>query len=169
MRGWARRGTQAPDLGAVVKEIAELAKAFGCKGVTGDRYSGEWVRQAFREAGLAYREAEPDKSTAYLSVEPLFSQGRIALLDHPQLVRELKQLERRPRAGGKAIVDHPAGSAHHDDHANALALAAVLAARPRRRVPAWWTDERPTLTPVLPDSPAASLPPAGLEVWTRPF
>jgi hypothetical protein len=80
-----------------------------------------------------------DKSLAYLETEPLFAQGRIELLDHPQLARELKLLERRPRAGGRTLVDHPAGG--HDDYANALALAATLAAS---------TRIRPVYGPVLP-------------------
>jgi len=43
-------------------------------------------------------------------------------------------LERRPRAGGKTLVDHPHGG--HDDHANALALAAALCAAQGRPKPA---------------------------------
>jgi hypothetical protein len=49
----------------------------------------------------------------------------ISIVDHPELVRELKKLERRARAGGRAMVDHPRGG--HDDFANALCLAAVAA------------------------------------------
>ena len=49
----------------------------------------------------------------------------MSILDHPTLIRELKLLERRPRAGGRTQVDHPSGG--HDDHANSLALAAALA------------------------------------------
>jgi hypothetical protein len=41
------------------------------------------------------------------------------------LEHEPKNLERRPGAGGKDRVDHPVGQ--HDDHANALALAAAKA------------------------------------------
>jgi hypothetical protein len=63
-------------------------------------------------------------------LESLFAQGRIAILDNPVLVRELKLLERRPQAGGRTRVDHPSGA--HDDHANALALAAALAIGGRR-------------------------------------
>src|SRR5207249_5299632 len=49
--------------------------------------------------------------------------------DHPVLVRQLKLLERRPRPGGRTLVDHPHGG--HDDYANALALAvAALLATP---------------------------------------
>jgi len=54
----------------------------------------------------------------------------VELLDHPLLARELKLLERRPRVGGRTIVDHPDRSGH-DDYANALSLAAAEAiARP---------------------------------------
>ncbi len=65
------------------------------------------------------------QSAAYIECLPLFSQGRLKLLDHPQQGRELQCLERRTRAGGKDIVDHPRGG--HDDYANVLALAAVAA------------------------------------------
>ena len=52
--------------------------------------------------------------------------GAFTLTIHQRtLRRELQCLERRPRPGGRTIVDHPRGG--HDDHANALALAAVRA------------------------------------------
>lgn len=136
MRGWGRVGHQAPDLAGVVREIAELLTRSHVSEVTGDRYAGQWVRQAFQEAGIIYREAEMDKAKAYLEVEPLFAQGRIALLDHPLLIRELKTLERRPRAGGKTLVDHPHGG--HDDHANALCLAAAVAVGGGANTPRIW-------------------------------
>jgi len=60
-------------------------------------------------------------------MEPLFAQGKIQILDHPELARELRLLERRPRFGGKIIVDHPRGS--HDDFANSLAIAAARASK----------------------------------------
>src|SRR5947207_9422085 len=47
------------------------------------------------------------------------------------LVRELKLLEARPRAGGRTLIDHPSGS--HDDYANALALAAAMCATRDRK------------------------------------
>ena len=106
MRGWGRVGGQAPDLVGVVREIAATCRAYGLTEVTGDRYAAGWVRQAFQEAGLMYRESAVDKSRAYLEAEPLFARGAVVLLDHPALLRELKTLERRPRAGGKDVVDH---------------------------------------------------------------
>lgn len=138
MRGWQARRDHTTDLEGVVREIAAIVKSYGVFTVAGDRYAAGWVRERFRASGVTYAEAtrrkdgEPvalDKSAAYLECEPFFAQGRIELLDHPQLLRELKLLERRPRVGGKTLVDHPHGA--HDDHANALALAAATCGRGR--------------------------------------
>ncbi len=123
IKGWARRGNQKVDLEGVVKGIAETLKDYRLSVVHGDKYAAGWVREAFQREGIRYENSE-EKSKAYLEMEPLFAQGRIDLLDHPQLVRELKTLERRPRPGGKTIVDHPRGG--HDDYANALAGALTL-------------------------------------------
>ena len=125
MKGRGRVGTLAPDLADVVREYAAILTRYGCQDVVGDRYAGQWVRQAFREAGIGYRDVDRDRSAYYLEVEPLFSQGRIDLLDHLPLAREWRALERRPRAGGTDRVDHPRGG--HDDHANAVAIAATVA------------------------------------------
>jgi hypothetical protein len=121
MRGWASSRREKVDLTAVVAEIAEVCGWYRVTEVTGDRYAAAWVAQAFERVGLAYREADTDRARTYLEAEPLFAQGRVELLDHPAMVRELSLLERRPRAGGKTQVDHPKGG--HDDFSNALCLA----------------------------------------------
>ncbi len=122
MKGWTRAGSH---LAAVVADIARIVKAYGLAEVVGDKYAAGWVRGAFQEQGIDYRDAPKSKAEVYLETEPLFAQGRIEVLDHPQLARELKILERRPRAGGKTQVDHPTGA--HDDFANSLCLGAFLA------------------------------------------
>jgi hypothetical protein len=109
----------------VVRELAEQARAYGVTEVVGDRYASGWVRQAFAEAGLRYRETPWDRSAAYGNVEPLFAQGRLDLLDHATAVREFLTLERRPSPGGKDRIDHP--SHGHDDYSNVVALAASSA------------------------------------------
>jgi hypothetical protein len=123
IRGSHRVNGQAPNLAAVVRDIAETLRRYRLRGITGDRYAGQWVRQEFQKAGVTYHESGIDRSRAYLEVEPLFAQGRVDLLDHPQQTRELKLLEKRARAGGNATVDHPRGG--HDDYANCFALAAA--------------------------------------------
>jgi hypothetical protein len=128
MKSWGGRRGQSVDLLGIVREIAACLRRYGLDRLEGDNYAAGWVRQAFQREGITWRVAEldqsrMDKSRAYLEVRPLFAQGRIELLDHPEMIRELKLLERRPRSGGKDAVDHPRGG--HDDHANSLAVAAA--------------------------------------------
>jgi hypothetical protein len=114
----------------MVAEIAQIAKRYGVRTVYGDRYSREWVAQAFERHRLRYDSDHGlDKAGAYLEAEPLFAQGCIALLDDLTLRRELVCLERGPRPGKKATVDHPNSAGAHDDYANALALAAAVASK----------------------------------------
>ena len=55
------------------------------------------------------------------------------MLEHPTLLREMRQLERRTRRQGRDLIDHPARL--HDDHANAAALALVAAEAATSRRP----------------------------------
>ena len=127
-RGWKKSRTASVDLEGVVKDIAMILLQYGLKDVSGDRYSANWVVESFKRAGVAYNQTENDKSFFYLEMEPLFAQDKIEILDHTELTRELRMLERRPRPGGKTVVDHP--SRGHDDHANSLAIAATKAKKP---------------------------------------
>jgi hypothetical protein len=126
-KGWKKSSYHNVDLEGIVGEIADILKRYNLREVHGDRYSGQWVVENFRKVGITYKQTEQDKSVFYLELEPLFAQGRIEILDHPELARELRLLDRRPRPGGKMIVDHPRGS--HDDHANSLAIAVAFAKR----------------------------------------
>lgn len=113
---------------SVVKEYAALLKSYQCSSVVGDRYSGEWVVEAFSKEGIHYRHAELTKSECYLESLPLFSQGVVDLLDVPVLTTELMQLERRTSRSGRDSVDHPLGG--RDDHANSCCgVLALLASR----------------------------------------
>ena len=107
MKAWGRSRSSTVDLEGAVKEIAVTLRRYQLHEVYGDRYAAGWVRERFQAEGVHYRDPEMDKSAAYLEAEPLFAQGRVELLDHAQLVRELKNLERRARAGGRLLVDHP--------------------------------------------------------------
>ncbi len=116
----------------VVAEFAAVAAEFGLSSVTGDAYAGEWVVAAFSSAGLRYEPAEADKSSIFLETLPLFTQDRLELLDVPVLSTQLRLLERKPRANGRAdLVDHPPRG--NDDAANAALGAAWLVARQAER------------------------------------
>jgi len=110
----------------VVSGMAETLKSYGLSEVCGDQYAGEWVPAAFQRHGIIYKPSELSRSEIYLECLPLFSQGRIELLDLPILRTQLLLLERRTRAGGRDSVNHPRGA--HDDYANSCCGALNLAA-----------------------------------------
>jgi hypothetical protein len=127
------------DTEAAVARMAETLKGYGLREVHGDQYAGEWVPAAFLRHGVTYKPSELTRSEIYLECLPLFSQGRIELLDLPVLRTQLLLLERRTRAGGRDSVDHPRGA--HDDHANAACGALRLAAP--AKVGRCWFDLSP--------------------------
>jgi hypothetical protein len=113
------RGRKPPfDPTEVAAEFAALARQYRCHSVTGDSFAGEWVSQAFKSSGLSYTRSDLPKSAIYLEALPLFMRGAVSIPNHPQLVRELRLLERRTHRSGKDSVDH--GSGGSDDFANVL-------------------------------------------------
>jgi len=118
-----RRPPFSPD--DVAAEFATVAKSYGCWTVTGDRYGGEWPRERFRTAGVTYLLAEHTRSDLYRNLLPLLSSGQADLLDHPRLIAQLCNLERRTARSGKDSIDHAPGG--HDDVINSAAGALVLA------------------------------------------
>lgn len=113
---------------AVAAEFAATLRAYGLRTVTGDRYGGEWPREAFRRHGVEYQLAAKTRSDLYRDMLPLLTSGAADLLDSPTLVNQIVALERRVARGGRESIDHAPGA--HDDLANAVAGALDLAHRP---------------------------------------
>ena len=126
-KGWKKSSKSSLNLDAIVGEIADIIKRYRIIEINGDKYAGAWPIEHFRKVGVIYKQTEEPKSAYYLALEPVFAVGRIEILDHPELIRELRMLERRPHQGGRISVDHPSG--RHDDHSNALAIAVSKAKR----------------------------------------
>jgi len=135
IRGWRSKKPQD-----VVKECAGIVKSYHCSAVVGDRYSGEWVRDAFRRHGIRYIVSDFTASEAFLELLPLINQGAIELLDDKRQTFQLIQLERRTSRQGKDILSHPVGG--HDDRPNALAHAAKLAFRTGHVSYTWGRESR---------------------------
>jgi hypothetical protein len=110
----------------VIAESADLSRAYGLHTTTGDRYAPGFVLEGFRSHGLTYVPSTRDRSTIYLELLPLVNADRVRFLDLPDLLRELRGLERRRGMAGRDRIDHRPGQ--HDDRANAAAGALVLAA-----------------------------------------
>lgn len=94
--------------------------------VVGDRYAAEFVAEQFRAHGIDYTPSAQDRSAIYLETLPRVNARTVILLDVPELLRELRGLERHRGPSGRDRVDHASGA--HDDLANAAAGALVLAA-----------------------------------------
>ncbi len=116
---------------AASARLADVLKSYGLAQTVGDRYGAGWVVGEFAKHGIRYIHSERDRSAAYLDALPLFTSGRVRLLDNPRLVSQFVALERRTSPIGKDRVDH--GPSGHDDLCNAAALAIVLAAEPKPR------------------------------------
>jgi hypothetical protein len=126
-----RRPPFSPE--SVVREFSELLRQYRITKVQGDRYAGEWPREAFRKLGISYDPGALPKSDLYRDLLPLINSRRVQLLNNKRLIAQLVGLERRTARSGKDSIDHPPGG--HDDLANvtAGALTLALAKKPQLR------------------------------------
>jgi hypothetical protein len=106
-------------------QIAATLKSYGISSTVSDRYAAQWVVAAFGRNDIKLEHSERDRSAIYLDALPLFSSGRVRLLDNGRLVAQFCQLERRVFSNGRDRIDH--GRHGHDDCCNAAAGAMVLA------------------------------------------
>jgi hypothetical protein len=116
--------------GAVVKEISGLLKDYRCTRIVGDRYGGNWPIEAFGKHGVEYLQSERDRSALYSDCLPLFTTGRVRLVECEKVITQFANLERRTFSTGRDRIDPGPG---HDDCANSVAIALTLAARGARR------------------------------------
>jgi hypothetical protein len=110
----------------VVEDFCRTLAAYGVAKVCGDRYAGEWPREQFAKRNVTYEPSEKVKSNIYRDMLPLLNSRKCQLLDNRRLISQLHGLERRTARGGRDSIDHSPGA--HDDIANAVAGALVLAA-----------------------------------------
>jgi len=110
---------------SATQQIADLLKNYGITSTVGDKYAAGWVVDAFASFGIRYQHSERDRSSIYSDCAPLFTSGRVKLLDNKRLVSQFASLESRTSSIGKDKIDHgPGGS---DDVCNAAAGALVRA------------------------------------------
>jgi hypothetical protein len=110
----------------VVEDFCRTLAAYGITKVCGDRYAGEWPSEQFAKRNITYEPSERVKSDIYRDMLPLLNSRKCELLDNRRLISQLHGLERRTARGGRDSIDHSPGA--HDDIANAVAGALVLAA-----------------------------------------
>lgn len=123
-----RRAPFSPE--DVVDEFCAALESYKTYEVSGDRYGGEWPREQFAKRGVTYQVSEKTKSVIYREFLPVMTARRCQLLDIPRLKLQITGLERRVARGGRDSIDHAPGQ--HDDVANAVAGAIVMAAGDER-------------------------------------
>jgi len=136
----------------VVAEFAALMRRFGVLQATCDGWGSGWVAEAFREEGVRLEQRAAPKAQIYLEMLSAINSTAIRLPNIPRLIDQICALERRPRAGGRDVIDAPRGAP----------LAAKMAARFGFHVPALGpslNDIRGGRTDYM--SPSASAPPGG--------
>jgi hypothetical protein len=121
---------------SVAGEMTSELNRYNLKTVTGDRYSAEFVVQAFKNRNVIYRTSEFNKSQLYLELLPRICSREIELLDIERLVDQLSNLERRCRSGGHDIIDHPTNG--HDDVSNSVAGVVTVLGKKKLRVGGAW-------------------------------
>jgi hypothetical protein len=104
-----------------VKEFCHILKEYHVAEIFGDRYSGEWCAEAFKNEGIYYKPIERAKSDLYLNWIPLMARGVCEILDNRRLYDQIRRLERKASRSGKDIVDHPVRSGAMDDLSNCTA------------------------------------------------
>ncbi len=110
---------------SAIADIVKLLKTYGISTVCGDRWGGEFPREAFRKLGIEYLVSDRTKSDYYKDLLPLINSRRIDLLDQKRLIAQLCGLERRTARGGRDSIDHAPSA--HDDVINSTAIAIVRA------------------------------------------
>jgi hypothetical protein len=78
-----------------------VMRTYRCNTITGDRFSGQWVRQSFARRGVSYIVADRTRSEFYVEILGPLNQARCDLPRNPTLIRELKGLERRTTKSGR--------------------------------------------------------------------
>jgi hypothetical protein len=121
-----------PPFGAdsATADVCALLRQFRLTGCVGDKYAAGFNVEAYARHGVVYRYCERDTSQNYLESLPLFTSGRIRLLDNQRLIGQFVGLERRVSSTGRDRVNHGAGD-RHDDLSAACAGALVAAAAGR--------------------------------------
>jgi hypothetical protein len=123
-----------------VRKFAGILKQYGLRVVTGDNYAGLTYKYDFEAEGITYKSSLLTKTELYEALEPAINAGEVELPDVPKLLEQLLTLVVRG-----ARVDHMPGD--HDDFANAVAGAAVLAGKKL-------LDEVPCVLPFIATAPS---------------
>jgi hypothetical protein len=100
------------------EQTAALCRDYGVRSATSDKFAQGFSHEAFARAGLRLDASDRNKSEFHLDFAAALSSGRARLLDDPELLKELRALERK-RGATRDRVQSRRGI--HDDVADVVA------------------------------------------------
>jgi hypothetical protein len=109
-------------------EVSKICQRYGLSVLYSDQYQLESLRELALEYGLMIMGVPftaKTKAEMYGSLQQLFAQGQIRLLEHPETIKELKSLERTLTANSGIQIQSPAGG--FDDMCSVVCIAAAQA------------------------------------------
>lgn len=127
-------GTKAAPLGHedVLAQVKSILDEYQINSLTGDQHCFELIQQILERLGIYYQKYNFDARTRpeiFANLRQLLLQGKIELLDNPELLHQLRSLQEHRTDRGQVDI-RPAGGSK-DDLAVAVALAASeLAKKP---------------------------------------
>ena len=110
----------------VCREVADILRSYDINISQEDQYAAPAIQQEFLKLGITYREmtfVRNTRAALFNNLRHLIQQRRIALLDDPELLRQLRSLEERRGRDGN--VDIRADGGQKDDVAIVVALSAL--------------------------------------------
>ena len=130
---------QAPHVPTeIIRSMCDTLKSYGIKSVVGDAYAAEFTIAAFRSNGIRYNKSQFNKSEIFLEFLPILCSGAAELLHNEDLIKQLSNLERRTRSGGKDMVAKPVGG--RDDVANVVSGVCTVLSKPKFVAGGWRLD-----------------------------
>jgi hypothetical protein len=118
-----------------VAQIAGILKSYGINRCVGDKWALGFVANEFERNGITLNHADKPGSELYRQCLPIITSMRCRLLDHPRMISQFSNLERRALPGGNERIDHPRGQ--HDDVSMVTAGCLVALAQELRGAEAW--------------------------------
>jgi len=102
-----------------VARISDILKSYGLNRCTGDKWALGFVAAEFERCGITLDHSTKPGSELYREALPVITSMRCRLPDHPRMISQFANLERRALPGGNERIDHPRGQ--HDDVAMVVA------------------------------------------------
>jgi hypothetical protein len=123
VRSWQPQPKRPVNFSVTMDSIIETCKYYGCRKAYADQVANEVIKQKLAQHGIALEQTSTGgrrASGVYQSLRAKCLAGQLELLDHAELIGQLRRLEIVRTSGGGETC---AASSGHDDIAVATALS----------------------------------------------